>query len=86
MFSFLWSLIVGGIIGWIGGMIAGKDIPGGIFGNIIAGFVGAWLGSWIFGDWGPIIADFAIVPALIGSVLLVFLVSLIMRAFRKTTE
>lgn len=86
MFSFLWSLIVGGIIGWIAGMIAGKNIPGGVFGNIIAGFVGAWLGTMIFGDWGPVIADFPIVPAVIGSVLLVFLVSLVMRAFRRTTD
>ncbi|MEH7123589.1 GlsB/YeaQ/YmgE family stress response membrane protein [Bacillus sp. JJ1532] len=86
MFSFLWALIIGGIIGWVAGMIAGKDIPGGVFGNIIAGFVGAWLGSAIFGDWGPDIAGFPIIPALIGSVLLVFLLSLIMRAFRRTTD
>ncbi|MFO1442707.1 GlsB/YeaQ/YmgE family stress response membrane protein [Bacillus sp. Bva_UNVM-123] len=86
MFTFLWSLVIGGIIGWIAGMIAGKDIPGGIFGNIVAGFVGAWLGQWILGDWGPIVANFAIIPALIGAVVLVFIVSLIMRAFRKTTD
>lgn len=86
MFTFLWSLVIGGIIGWIAGMIAGKDIPGGIFGNIVAGFVGAWLGQWILGDWGPVVADFAIIPALIGAVVLVFIVSLIMRAFRKTTD
>lgn len=86
MFSFLWALIIGGIIGWIAGMVVGKDIPGGVFGNIIAGFVGAWLGTAIFGNWGPEIADFAIIPALIGAVLLVFLLSLVMRAFRKTTD
>ncbi|KAB2337080.1 GlsB/YeaQ/YmgE family stress response membrane protein [Cytobacillus depressus] len=86
MFSFLWSLIIGGIIGWIAGMIVGRNIPGGVFGNIIAGFVGAWLGSAIFGHWGPDIAGFAIIPALIGAVVLVFLLSLIMRAFRRTTD
>jgi len=86
MFSFLWALIIGGIIGWIAGMIIGKDIPGGVFGNIIAGFIGAWIGTAIFGNWGPDIAGFAIIPALIGSVLLVFLLSLVMRAFRKTTD
>ncbi|QED47074.1 GlsB/YeaQ/YmgE family stress response membrane protein [Cytobacillus dafuensis] len=86
MFTFLWSLIIGGIIGWIAGMIVGRDIPGGVFGNIIAGFVGAWLGALIFGNWGPDIAGFAIIPALIGAVLLVFLLSLIMKSFRKTTD
>ncbi|MCL6572183.1 MAG: GlsB/YeaQ/YmgE family stress response membrane protein [Bacillus sp. (in: Bacteria)] len=81
--GFIWALIVGGIIGWLAGLIMGRDIPGGIIGNIIAGFVGAWLGTMILGDWGPHVADFAIIPAIIGSALLVFLLSFIMRAFKK---
>lgn len=81
--SFLWSLIVGGIIGWIAGLIMGRDIPGGIIGNIIAGFVGAWLGGLLLGNWGPEIGDFYIVPALIGAVALVFIVSLIMGSMRR---
>ncbi|WHY78837.1 GlsB/YeaQ/YmgE family stress response membrane protein [Neobacillus sp. WH10] len=81
--SFIWSLIVGGIIGWLAGLLVGKNIPGGIIGNIIAGFVGAWLGTAVFGNWGPRVADFAIIPAIIGAVVLVLLVSFIMRAFRK---
>ncbi len=81
--GFLWSLIIGGIIGWLAGLIAGRDIPGGVIGNIIAGFVGAWLGTLILGNWGPHVANFAIVPAIIGAVILVFLLSLIMRSFRR---
>lgn len=81
--SFIWSLIVGGIIGWLAGIIAGRDIPGGVIGNIIAGFVGAWLGTAILGNWGPHISNFAIIPAIIGAVVLVFLLSLIMRGFRR---
>ncbi|URM35025.1 MULTISPECIES: GlsB/YeaQ/YmgE family stress response membrane protein [Bacillaceae] len=84
--SFLWALIIGGIIGWLAGMILGRDIPGGIIGNIIAGFIGAWLGSLILGDWGPVVADFAIIPALIGAILLVFIVGFIMRAMRKSHD
>lgn len=84
--SFLWSLIVGGIIGWLAGMIVGKDIPGGVIGNIIAGFVGAWLGNLILGNWGPRVADFAIIPAIIGAVVLVFLLSLILRGFRRAAD
>lgn len=81
--SFLWSLIVGGIIGWIAGLIMGRDIPGGIIGNIIAGFVGAWLGGLLLGEWGPEMGGFYIVPALIGAVVLVFIVSLIMGSMRR---
>ena len=81
--GFLWSLIVGGIIGWIAGLIMGRDIPGGIIGNIVAGFVGAWLGGLLLGEWEPEIGDFFIVPALIGAVVLVFIVSLIMGSMRK---
>ncbi len=84
--SFLWSLIVGGVIGWLAGMIMGKDIPGGVIGNIIAGFVGAWLGTLILGNWGPHVANFAIIPAIIGAVVVVFLLSLILRGFRKTSD
>lgn len=83
MLSFIWSLIIGGILGWIASLIVGKDLPGGIIGNILAGFVGAWLGSLILGSWGPEIGGFFIVPALIGAIVLIFIVSLIMRAVRR---
>ncbi|WP_377520363.1 GlsB/YeaQ/YmgE family stress response membrane protein [Priestia megaterium] len=75
----LWMLIVGGIIGWLASLITGRDVPGGIIGNIIAGFVGAWLGGLILGDWGPVIGGFVIIPAIIGSIILVLIVSFIMR-------
>ncbi|MGG4154978.1 MULTISPECIES: GlsB/YeaQ/YmgE family stress response membrane protein [Bacillaceae] len=83
--GFLWSLIIGGIIGWLAGMIVGRDVPFGIIGNIIAGFVGAWLGSLILGTWGPSVADFAIIPALIGAIVFVFILSLILKGMRKAS-
>ncbi|MDP4170108.1 MAG: GlsB/YeaQ/YmgE family stress response membrane protein [Bacillota bacterium] len=84
--GFLWALIIGGIIGWLAGMIVGRDIPGGVIGNIIAGFVGAWLGGLLLGNWGPHVSNFAIIPAIIGAVVLVFLLSLVMRSFRRTRD
>ncbi|MGN1400455.1 MAG: GlsB/YeaQ/YmgE family stress response membrane protein [Bacillus sp. (in: firmicutes)] len=83
MLGFIWSLIIGGLIGWIAGMIVGKDVPFGIIGNIIAGFIGAWLGSAIMGNLGPEVGGFAIVPALIGAVIFVFILSLIFKGARR---
>ncbi|MGO4961098.1 GlsB/YeaQ/YmgE family stress response membrane protein [Jeotgalibaca porci] len=79
----IWSLIVGGVLGAIAGAIMGKDVPGGIIGNIIAGFLGSWLGTSLIGEWGPNIGGFYIVPALIGAVVLIFIVSLVLRNTRS---
>ncbi|MFC3211638.1 MULTISPECIES: GlsB/YeaQ/YmgE family stress response membrane protein [Planomicrobium] len=76
--GFILFLIMGGIIGWLAGLILGKDVPGGIIGNIIAGIIGAWLGSLLLGDWGPEIWGVFIIPALIGALILVFVLSLIL--------
>ncbi|BCU51653.1 membrane protein [Staphylococcus auricularis] len=81
--GFILMLIVGGLIGWIAGGILGKDIPGGILGNIISGIVGAALGSWLLGEWGPSIGSIHIFPALIGTIVLIAIVSLVLNLIRK---
>jgi len=82
--SLIWTLIVGGIIGWFAGLILGRDVPGGIIGNILAGIIGAWLGSMLLGEWGPELGGFFIIPALIGSVIIVLILSLILGTARKS--
>lgn len=79
MFGFIGMLIVGGLIGWAAGAIMGKDIPGGILGNIIAGIIGSWVGGKLFGQWGPELGSIYILPALIGSIILIAIVTLILR-------
>lgn len=81
--SLIWTLIIGGIIGWFAGLILGREVPGGIIGNIIAGIIGAWLGSMLLGEWGPELGGFFIIPALIGSVIIVLILSLILRTARR---
>ncbi|SDZ86009.1 Uncharacterized membrane protein YeaQ/YmgE, transglycosylase-associated protein family [Thalassobacillus cyri] len=81
--GFILYLIVGGLIGWLAGAIIGRDMPLGIIGNIIAGIVGAWIGGELLGSWGPSLAGIAIVPALIGAIIFVFIISAIMRRSRK---
>ena len=83
MFGLIGMIIVGGIIGWIAGLILGKDVPGGILGNIIVGIVGSWVGTMILGEWGPQLGKIHIFPALLGSIILIFIISLILKALRK---
>ncbi|MEI5741328.1 GlsB/YeaQ/YmgE family stress response membrane protein, partial [Staphylococcus aureus] len=51
--------------------------------NIIAGIIGSWLGGTLLGHWGPELGSIYILPALIGSIILIALVTLILRAVRK---
>jgi len=79
----IWNLIVGGIIGWFAGVILGRELPGGVIGNVIAGIIGAWIGSLLMGQWGPKFSDFYIVPAIIGAVIFILIVSFIMKSTGK---
>ncbi|MEB2299492.1 GlsB/YeaQ/YmgE family stress response membrane protein [Lysinibacillus xylanilyticus] len=85
MISFIWYLIIGGVLGWLAGVILGKDVPGGIIGNIVAGVVGSWIGSMVLGNWGWRVSNFYVFPALIGAVVLIFIVSIILKGMRKAT-
>ncbi|MFZ8764007.1 GlsB/YeaQ/YmgE family stress response membrane protein [Enterococcus diestrammenae] len=71
----IWSLIVGAIIGVIAGAITGKGGSMGWIANIIAGLVGSALGQALLGSWGPSLAGMALVPSIIGAVILVAVVS-----------
>lgn len=77
MIGLLISLIVGGILGALAQGLMKKDVPGGIFGNIVIGFIGSWLGGTLLGSFGPVISGFAIIPAIIGAALVVFIYDLI---------
>ncbi|PFR30670.1 GlsB/YeaQ/YmgE family stress response membrane protein [Bacillus cereus] len=81
--AFIWSLIVGGILGWFASLLIGRDVPGGVIGNIIAGIIGSWLGTALLGKFGPVIGGYAIIPALIGAIILIFIVSFLLRSMRK---
>ena len=72
-----WVLIVGGVIGLIAGMITKRGSSMGTISNIIAGLVGSAIGEAILGSWGPQVAGMAIIPSIIGAVILVLIVSFI---------
>ena len=71
----IWSLIVGAIIGAIAGAITKKGDSMGWIANIIAGLVGSMIGQSILGHWGPSVAGMALIPSIIGAVILVAVVS-----------
>ena len=71
----LWSLIIGAVIGAIAGAITGKGNSMGWIANIVVGLVGSALGQALLGSWGPSLAGMALVPSIIGAVILVLIVS-----------
>lgn len=81
MLHFIWVLIIGAVVGAIGSMIVGRDLPGGWIGNLIGGLLGAWVGGNLLGNWGPNVAGMAIIPAIIGAAVVVFVISLLVRVF-----
>ena len=82
--SLILYLVIGGVIGWFASLVIGRDVPGGIVGNVITGIIGAWIGGNLFGNWGPRLGDFFIVPSIVGALIFVIIVSYIMRSMRKT--
>ena len=71
----IWSLIVGGFIGFIAGGITRKGGAMGIIANIIAGLLGSSVGQSLFGTWGPTLAGMALVPSVLGAVIVIAVVS-----------
>lgn len=73
----LWVIIVGGLIGLVAGALTRRGGSMGVISNIIAGLVGSVVGEAILGAWGPQVAGMAIVPSVIGAVILVLIVSFV---------
>ena len=75
----IWSIIVGAIIGAIAGAITKEGKSMGFIANIIAGLVGSSVGQSVFGHWGPSLAGMALVPSILGAVIVVAVVSSFMK-------
>lgn len=71
----LWTLIIGAVIGAIGGGISGRGKQMGCLLNIIAGLAGSYIGQAIFGHWGPQLAGMALVPSILGAIIVVAVAS-----------
>ena len=72
----IWSLIVGSLIGMMAGAITNRgESMGGIY-NIFAGLVGSFVGQSLFGFWGPSLAGMAILPSILGAIIVIAVVDL----------
>jgi len=71
-------LVIGALAGWLAGVIM-KGGGFGLIGNIVVGVVGAFLGGWLLPKLGVSIGgDFGgFITAVIGAVILLFVVRLI---------
>lgn len=67
------SMIVGFLIGLIASAILNRGERMGCIGKTFVGWLGAFVGQLLFGNWGPMLADTAIVPSVLGAVILLAL-------------
>lgn len=74
--SLILFIIIAGICGAIGEGIAGGKVGPGFLGSFVVGLIGAYIGGMLL-RIGPEVAGIAIIPAIIGSVLLVAILKLI---------
>lgn len=79
--SFLISVFIAMVIGMVAAKLAPFKMPGSWAGAIVAGFIGAWVGEYLFGSWGPMVAGFSLVPALLGAFIVVIAAGIIAKIF-----
>lgn len=80
--TFIIYLCMAAACAWIASMLVPGNVPGGFFTSAIFGVIGAWIGGSLIGPVGPSVAGLSLLPAILGSALLVFLVHLIARGGR----
>lgn len=83
---FLWYLLIGLAAGWIANLIM-KGSGSGLIINLIVGLIGGVLGGWIFSLLGvaPIGTLGSLLTAVVGAIILLWIVSLFTRHRRTTT-
>ena len=79
--GFIGWIVLGGLAGWVASMIMGNNKSQGLLGNIIVGVVGAFIGGFVFNLLGGSgVTGFnlwSFVVALVGAVILLWLVGLV---------
>lgn len=72
----LLMLLVAALVGFAAdALIPGRQIEHGWLGAMGAGLVGSWLGTLMIGRVGPVLMGVPLLPALVGALVLVLIVS-----------
>lgn len=82
--SFILFVIVAAICALIAERMVPGKVPGGFLTAAVFGVIGAWIGSKIMGPFGPDLAGVPLVPCILGSAVLVFLLSLASHGFKRS--
>ena len=72
----IWSIIVGGFIGLSQVRLLKRVARWGVIANVVAGLVGSTVGQALFGTWGPTLAGMALIPSILGAVIVIAIVAL----------
>ena len=81
MLALLWFVVIGIVAGWLAGQIT-KGSGFGLLGDLIVGVLGSLLGGFLFGllGFGAYGLIARLLMAVIGAVVLLFLIRLVRRA------
>ncbi|WP_436801913.1 GlsB/YeaQ/YmgE family stress response membrane protein [Streptococcus dysgalactiae] len=74
----IWTLLVGALIGVIAGALTKRGGSMGWIANIAAGLIGSYVGQALLGTWGPSLAGMALIPSIIGAVIVVIITSFLL--------
>jgi len=87
--GFIAILIMLSIIGWVIDLIVPGKMPYGWLGGIAAAIIGGLIGGIVFGSWGPSATfsgwQLSFIPALLGGLLVAFIVRFVMGSQTRRT-
>lgn len=76
-------------VGWVIDLVVPGKMPMGWLGGVVAAIIGGIFGGWLLGQWGPSITwngyTLAIIPAIIGGIILGVIVRFVMGMMNKNT-
>jgi uncharacterized membrane protein YeaQ/YmgE (transglycosylase-associated protein family) len=81
--SLVLFLLVAAACAYLAERLVPNTVPGGFITSAVVGIIGAWVGSSMIGHFGPDLAGVSLLPCILGSAVLVFVLSLVSRGFHK---